>query len=291
MRRSEIIAKFYELSEGEEISDITERLLQSPDISQKHKDALISLGKRVYIFTYPSDGLKIKAFISFVPDGSPRPLILQMRGGNKLFGLMNPANELSLFNDYPVICTSLRGGVSEGEDEFGGADVNDIQNLVDYLPVLEKKIQHPLQNQKLYIVAYSRGGMEMFLALARFPVLQKRVSKIVALSGLLDLRMTLSDRRDMNDMFVREFGLNNHNYEEWISHRDPLMTADKIRFDLPILIVQGTNDIRVPLEAGYHMVQALQEKNCTVTYWELEGNHCLRNRSDTISLIFNWLEN
>ncbi len=60
-----------------------------------------------------------------------------MRGGNRMFGLMHPA--YASIKNYTVLTTTYRGGVSEGTDEFGGNEVNDVVNLVKYLPVIEEK--------------------------------------------------------------------------------------------------------------------------------------------------------
>ena len=138
----------------------------------------------------------------------------------------------------------------------------------------------------------SRGGMQMFLALARFPDLQTRFSKIVSLSGALDMRQCIASRSDMEEMFVEEFGLKKGiNEEEWINKRDPILTASQMNPELPILIIQGTDDNRVTLEDGYHMVKELQANGNNVTYWEIEGGkHCLLNISDRTELILRWLE-
>lgn len=285
------IAKLYDLPPGQNFLDITERLLESSYVFQPYKDAIISSGRHVILFTYPSDGLQIKAFISYVPDAENPPLILEFRGGNKDFGLLNPANDLSTFRDCTVLSTTLRGGVSEGEDEYGGADVNDVNNLINYIPELDQKLSLHLQNQKMAMISYSRGAMEMFLALARFPELQNRVDKVVSISGTLDMRFNISDRPDMQEMFTEEFGLNESNYEEWTNLRDPLLAAANIRPDLPVLIVQGTADIRVALDEGLHMVNALNAQGVPVTYWEFEGgSHSLRNSPEYLELVFDWLK-
>jgi len=61
--------------------------------------------------------------------------------------------------------------------------------------------------------------------------------------------------------------------------------------ELPILIIQGTNDDRVSLEEGYAMVDKLQSAGSKVTYWEIKGGrHCLNNVTNRTRLILNWLE-
>lgn len=285
-------AKFYEMPADVESKDITDDLLQSPYVKDAQKKSIQHLNRRIFVFIYPSDGFKIKGLVSFVPDPQNHPLLVFLRGGNRIFGILNPGSDLMCFDQYTVISTMYRGGVSEGEDEFGGNDVNDVKNLIQFIPELESKLNLNFQNKKAYLLGRSRGGMQMFLALARFPDLQNRFSKIVSLSGMLDMRQCIASRSDMEEMFIKDFGLEKGlNEEEWINKRDPLLTVDHIQSQLPILIIQATDDNRVSLEQGYHMVSKLQMAGKNVTYWEIEGaKHCLSNIEERVDLILQWLE-
>lgn len=290
--RSLQIAKFYELPAGQDLKEITAELLESPLISEMSKDNIRAFDRRIFLFSYPSDGLQIKGIVSFVPNPQDQPMLVVLRGGNRIFGLLNPASDLICAGQYTVLATAYRGGVSEGVDEFGGRDVNDVKQLMDYLPELEQKLHLSLQNENMFLLGGSRGGMEMFLTLGRFPELQNRFKKVVSLSGLLDMQACIAGRRDMKEMFIADFGLiENVNEELWMAERNPILTADKMRTDLPILIIQGTQDNRVGLEEGYHMVSQLQAHGCAVTYWEIEGaEHCLINIDDRVPQILQWLE-
>ncbi len=284
-------AQFYALTEGVHLKEITAELLSSAFIKEGQKQILRKLNRRVFVFTYPSDGLKIKGLISFVSEPQHNPTLLFLRGGNRTFGITNPASDLMSVGDYTVITTTYRGGVSEGHDEFGGRDVDDVKNLILFLPELAKQLDLPFKQEKMFLLGRSRGGMEMFLTLARFPELQARFAKIVSLSGLLDLRETIAKRPDMKQMFIDDFGLVvGSNEEQWISWRDPQLTASKIDPTLPILIIQGTDDNRVSLAEGYHMVSQLQSHGCHVSYLEIKGaDHCLANQDNYVALILDWL--
>lgn len=284
-------AKFYEMPSDVDLKDITDELLQSPYVKDAQKSSIQKFNRRVIVFTYPSDGLKIKGFISFVPDPQNHPLLVFLRGGNRMFAIPNPGGDLFYFEQYTVISTTYRGGVSEGEDEYGGSDVNDVKNLIDFIPELESKLHLNFQEQKKYVLGSSRGAMQMFLAFARFPALQDYFSKIVSLTGLLDMRECIASRADMEEMFINEFGLvKGVNEEEWMDHRDPLLTVDLIQPQLPILIIQATDDNRVSLAEGYNMLSKLQMAGKNVTYWEIEGaKHCLHTTEERSELIFNWL--
>ena len=137
---------------GVEIRDITEELLKSPYVKDPQKQSIQSSKRRILVFIYPSDGFKIKGLISFVPNPQNNPLLVVLRGGNKMFGILNPGSDLVCPEDYTVISTMYRGGVSEGVDEFGGDDVNDVKNLMNFIPELENKIGINIQNQKAFLL-------------------------------------------------------------------------------------------------------------------------------------------
>ncbi len=209
-----------------------------------------------------------------------------------MFGLFSPGVDLANYKNYTVISTTYRGGVSEGKDEFGGAEVADIKNLFDFIPEIEKQLHIEFKPNKTYMLGCSRGGFEMFLALARFPELQYKVDKVVALSSVLDLRQLMKDRPDMKEMFIKEFGLvEGHHGEQWINFRDPILKIPQIKKTLPILLMQGSSDIRVNSAEGYHVLSKLEENGSSVTYWEIENaDHCLYDLKDRMKLISSWLE-
>lgn len=272
-------ATLYELPPGEDLYEITDKILKHELVSEEQKELIASSGRRMFLFTYPSDGLHIKGVISFIPDPENHPLLVVLRGGNKTFGVINPGGKIMTPEYYSVITTTYRDGFSEGKDEFGGADVDDVKNLIDFIPTLEERLNHKFQNQNKYLLGLSRGGMEMFLALSRFPELQTYFNKAISLSGMLDMRDWIMSREDIKQMFIDSFGLiEGENEELWINERDPLLAAEYINHDLPILIIQGKDDLRVRLEIGYHMVEKLQSQGNKAEYLEFDNaDHCLYN--------------
>jgi len=287
-----IAAQFYTLGTGEELKEITQAILDSPDTKEPIKQAIASTGRRFFLFHYPSDGYQVKGTISFVPNGEKHNLLILLRGGTGVFGLMHPATDFTCTRDYTVIATAYRGGVSEGIDEFGGDEVSDVPNLLSFFPTLGEKLGVDFQPKNTYLLGGSRGGMEMFLALARFPKLQQQITKAASLSGLLDLEECMLYREGMKNMFVREFGLIlDKNKEEWVHRRNPIDTAAHLRKDLPFLIVQGSDDLRVHVNEGRNMVRALQSQGNQIDYWEIEGaDHCLSNQSNRMERIAEWFE-
>lgn len=292
LEQSHEIAHFYELPEGVDVLDITKRIFDSSLVPEARKQIIRESGRRIILFTYPSDGLKVKGLLSVVPNPAEQPLLIYLRGGNRIFGLTNPGADFMCADSYTVIAPTYRGGVSEGVDEYGGNDVNDIKNLMDFLPHLEKKLKLSFQNGRKYMVGVSRGGMQMFLALSRFPELQLQLTKIVSLSGVLDIREFMATRPDVKGELMKDFGLaDDINEPEWLDQRDALLTAPKMCSQLPIIILQGTEDNRVGLTQGQKMIKQLKDNGKHVFYLEIEGgDHCLSNHKDRVRLVLDLLE-
>lgn len=284
-------AKIYALAPGETLKDITQMLMEHPNTSDQVKHAITQKHHRYYVFSYPSDGLSIKGYVS-LPENtlSPLPLIIVLRGGQRFTGLPFP-RELTTQDGYAVVCTTNRGAVSEGEDEYGGNDVNDVKNLIDFLPTLEDKLHIQFHPTDKYMIGLSRGGMQMFLALERYPELQQKIKKIVSLSGLLNIAKALQARPNFKEMLVKEFGLpEDEGAQEWILNRQPMHSVSKLSKHLSIMIAQGTQDDRVCLIEGYDMLQALHDAGHEVTYVEIEGgDHLLANTPDFTPMLMDWL--
>lgn len=287
---SQLIAKLYDLKPSESLRDITEEVYSYPETKQHSKEAIRQFNRKIYLFEYPSDGLKVKGFISFTHSKEKQPLLILLRGGNREWGLINPGIDFAVYENMTVLSTTYRGGVSEGSDEFGGDDVNDVKNLVEFIPTLQNNLSFP-SIEKMFMLGMSRGGMEMFLTLARYPSIQKSIDKIVSLSGLLNLELQIQHRHDMKEMFIKDFGLIEGHENSWINKRNPILMASFIDKSLPILIVQGTLDNRVSLEEGRIMTKTLQKHGNRVSYMELEGDHCLKSLQNRTNLVFDWLVN
>jgi dipeptidyl aminopeptidase/acylaminoacyl peptidase len=287
-----IAQQYYSLEEGQDLKEITSIILSSDRTDDALRQLIMRTGRRFFLFEYPSDGFKVKGSISFISDPSEKSLLIFLRGGNRIFGLMPPANDFTCMRDYTVISTTYRGGVSEGKDEFGGDDVDDVYNLFKYLPTLQQKLGIQMFPKKIFMLGRSRGAMEMFLALGKWPSLQNQMTKVASLSGLLDIRECMRSREDMRQMFIEDFGMiPGKNEEGWIKKRNPINVVPNLRKDLPILIIQGTKDTRVTLNQGYHMVKQLKETGHLVDYLEVSGGeHSLIHHPTRTALIGDWFE-
>ena len=282
-------ARFYDLNPDEELKEITDQVLASEMVDEKIRRVIRDYKRRVYIFNYLSDGHRIRGFINYAPKQGNK-LVVLLRGGNRNFAIPHPSGSLT-YKDYTIVGTLYRGGLSEGEDEFGGADVADVKSLVDFIPELSKQLGEDFAAKDKYLLGGSRGGMQMFLVLSRYPELQNIFQKAVALSGLHCIEQIAKERQDMREMFEEDFGLTQENSNEWFAKRSPILAVANIKKSLPILIIEGTEDIRQSKMLGQEMVNALEQNGNNVTYSRIEGaSHYLIDREDTMEVIAEWLE-
>ena len=289
-KRGQDTAKLYVLDANETLKDITQKLYENTNTSDAVKECIQKEKRKFYLFSYDSDGFAVKGYLSLPTDTAPPlPLLILLRGGNREFGLPYP-RELSIQPGYALITTTYRGGVSEGKDEFGGEDVNDVKNLVEYLPTLEKKLNIAFHPENKYMIGINRGGMQLFLALGRYPILQQKIKKAVSISGLLDLALAIEDRADFKAFLTESFGYSSDEKgRAWIAKRQPLNYVSHIK-NIPILIAQGTKDTRVCLKEGYNFLEALQAHGHKATYVEIEGgDHVLVNTPDFLPVLMDWL--
>jgi dipeptidyl aminopeptidase/acylaminoacyl peptidase len=188
---------------------------------------------------YMSDGLKVVGFIWKPKDtaGKKLPLIIYNRGGNREFGKLSAWTEAGFYdyltNGFVVIGSQYRGNDGgEGKEEFGGAEINDVLNLVP----LAKSLGYVDMNN-LFLFGWSRGGMMSLLALKN-----KLQVNAVAIGGpAVNLKEL---RQSMIEQVYKEVIPNfDQRGEEAMRERSAVYWPEKI--NAPLLILQGGADWRV----------------------------------------------
>lgn len=224
---------------------------QTPIIISQTKveseEATSQEGVEFFEITYWSDRLKIEAFAAIPKKEGKYPAIVFNRGGNRSFGA------LSLYGGnrtYPAVygfgplakagyvvigCNYRGGGNSEGEDEFGGKDINDVLNLIEAIKEIPKA-----DASKIGMYGWSRGGMMTYLALTKTDKI-----KAAAVGGASS-DITIIDRPKMETNVYAELIPNYwENKEVELKKRSAVFWADKFPKDVPLLIMHGSSDWRV----------------------------------------------
>jgi dipeptidyl aminopeptidase/acylaminoacyl peptidase len=265
--------------------DILERAVLATD-----KDAPF-VAERV---VYESDGLRIVGFLAY-PKGAPAgaarlPCVLWNRGGNREFGANTPENfqaRARRITDwgYVLFASNYRGSPgSEGSDEFGGADVDDVTNAIrvfDQLAFADR--------DRIGMWGHSRGGMMTYLALTR----TDRIRAAVIGAGSADMARWIVLRPEMETEVAAQ------TIPDWTTQREKAIAArsairfvDRLPSSVPILLVHGTADWRVDPRDSMDMAQALFATRRPFRLLLVEGaDHLITERRDEYFLAArSWLD-
>lgn len=212
---------------------------------------------KLYKLWYLSDGLKVNGYIIRPKEQGNYPTIIFNRGGNRDFGKFKAAH-IAFFlgklasEGYVVIASNYRGdGESEGQDEFGGADVNDVINLLDVLPSLDG-----VDTSRIGMYGWSRGGMMTYIALTK----TDRIKAAVVGGGVSDQFKTIEDRPGMEGVLQELVPNYENNKQDELEKRSAVYWADKFSKEVPILILHGNSDWRVKANQAYSIAQKLDEQ-------------------------------
>lgn len=192
--------------------------------------------------TYRSDGLRIQGFLVKPRAPGPWPCVIYNRGGNRDFAPVDDAVVVGLLCriaswGYVVAASQYRGWAdNEGRDEYGGADVDDVLNL---LPLLDG--DRSADASRIGMYGASRGGMMTCLALAR----TERIRAAVLRCGVTDLTGWRRERGDMDEVFRELIPGYDPDDDAALRARSPVFWVERLCRSTPILLLQGNADWRV----------------------------------------------
>lgn len=245
-------------------------------------------GLSVYDITYHSfDNTLVKGFLIQPKDTKKKyPVIIYNRGGNAAFGMVQDSFIMMFLSKiaaqgYIIIGSQLRGSEgSEGNDEFGGKDVNDVLYLFKIIGELKNA-----DTNKIAQIGWSRGGV------TNFQVLKKtdRIKTTITIAGPGDL---MQSREKMFEVYKERIPGFQKDSVAVLKQRSPLFQLDSIKNKkASLLFIQGDKDIHVAPENSkqlYAKAQALDIKSNLVVY--PGEDHSLKDVwPDLIDRIHKWL--
>lgn len=244
--------------------------------------------------TYVSDGLKVKGYIAIPKQVNNHekklPCIIYNRGGNREFGAISDQGAVTVLGQlaswgYVVIASQYRGNSgSEGREQFGGADVNDVLNLI---PVLEKIPQ--ADATRIGMLGWSRGGMMTYLALTR----TNRLSAAIVGSGIADLFDGAKQRPEMEThVYSQLIPDYEKNKDVELKARSAIFWPEKLNKNTPILLLHGSADWRVNPAQALIMANKLYETQHPFRFIFFEGgDHGVsEHRKEANRQIRNWFD-
>jgi dipeptidyl aminopeptidase/acylaminoacyl peptidase len=235
---------------------------------------------------YVSDGLEVMAYL-YRPvklEGQHLPAIIYNRGGylaEDQGWLFAPFFHRLACAGFVIIAPQLRESVgSAGRDEIGGADVNDIFNLLPLIPSLNY-----VDMTNLFMYGESRGGMMTYQAIRDgFPLRAAAV-----FGAFTSLEALMAERPEMYQPLIQRVW---PNYEEQkaeiVRRRSAVQWAAQI--DVPILIMHGGADWSVNPRQSLLLAQKLQEagKIYSLIIYAEDGHILANNEIDRDQRAIAW---
>ena len=264
------IVEFKQIIFNEKYPENIQKLVKNkPDIQvisiiYKSKDLLI------HGFIYKKINLKENS-----------PVVIYCRGGNNnktmKIGEIVPGSVFNkpIFNmiqkNIIVFVSNLRGSSrSQGEDEFGGKDVDDIINLY---PIIKK---YKISNEnKISLFGWSRGCTSALLVSKKV----KWIKSIILISGNYDYSIDKKFRPNYHKKLIEYFKLSEDDFQKlsainWVNEIP----------NVPILLLHGNNDDAVSVVNSLKLaIHLFHHKISYKLVVYQDGDHSLRKYIDQVN--------
>jgi len=240
---------------------------------------------------YMSDGFRVKAFLAYPEKPGTYPVIIYNRGGNREFGKISPKRVADVLGriaawGYIVAGSQYRGvDGGDGQEEFGGADLNDVMNLISMLHAIPQA-----DVTKIGMYGRSRGGMMTYLTMTQ----TDKIKAAVVVGGVTDLQLMNDSRKGIMEHYVYSQLIPGYwqNKDSLLWERSAINKVDKMSKKTPFLIMHGTADWRVLPEESYQMANAFQKEKIPYRLVMFEGaDHGLTEfNKEAYGMIRTWFD-
>ncbi len=267
---------------------------------EKYKKINMSKVEKRYVTT--TDGQKMLEWIIYPPDFDPKkkyPTILYCQGGPQSgltqFYSFRWNFQLMAANGYIIVAPNRRGmpghGVKWNEQistDYGG------QNMQDYLTAIDEFTKEPYCDKtRLGCIGASYGGYSAYYLAG---IHNKRFKTFISHDGIFDWRAMYGTTEEMWfvnwDLGGNYWDKNNAKAQKTYNEFNPVNLVDK--WDAPILIIQGGQDYRVPIEQGLGAFQAAQLRGIKskMLYFPNENHWVLKDQNGLVwqREFYKWLK-
>ena len=236
------------------------------------------------LITYKSfDNLEVPAFIYAKKSKEPLPVIIYIHGGPESQSRPSFSSTFQLWIDQlgaAVIAPNVRGSNGYGKTYVGldngfnrENSVKDIGALLDWI-----EQQPNLDSSRVVVYGGSYGGYMVLASAVHYSDRLKAAVDIVGISNFVTFLTNTQDyRRDLRRV---EYGdERDPKMREFLEQISPNNNVEKIA--VPMFVVQGQNDPRVPVTEAEQIVASLRDANKTVWYMNaLNEGHGYRKKEN-----------
>ncbi|MEQ8471098.1 MAG: prolyl oligopeptidase family serine peptidase [Marinoscillum sp.] len=246
----------------------------------------------IFSLIYDSDGLMVTGLLvkpKAVHENTP--VIVYNRGGNQEMGRLLVEHAVEIFaplaaEGFIVAASNYRGNSgSEGQEQFGGEDVNDVLNLIEAVGQIPEA-----DISRVGMLGLSRGGMMTYLALKNDS--EKRIKAVANLGGITDLAYTIEHHPEIGEVCEWLIPDYTGNEKKELEKRSAIKWVDQLPTDVPILILHGTADQSV----DYGQIPVFTE--CLTNYgiphkaviYQGDNHGCVAHRQEVMTNLKEWFK-
>lgn len=213
------------------------------------------------------------------------PLIIFNRGGNNDFGAISDEMLKYIFSmyaeeDYVVLASQYRGTHTEGKDEFGGSDINDVSSLIDIAYNLKY-----IDTDRIYMLGFSRGSI-MTLQMLKD---RDDIKAAATIGTISDLQKTYASREyAMKSVLIDCIGGNPEKIPSEYKRRSAINWVQEI--DTPLLILHGENDKRVSVTQAIDFKEELDrlDKTSKLIIYDNDDHSLEVNYFEAVHEVLTW---
>lgn len=239
--------------------------------------------------TYSSDGLKVTGIMAAPVNllHEAHPILIYNRGGSREYGkltLLSAMRSMVPFakKGYLVFASNYRGNDGgEGQEEFGGNELNDIFNLLDIAK------SHPaFDGRNVYMLGHSRGGMMTYLAMRR----GVKINAAISIAGIADARVMVQSPLMVEHVMVPLIPHYKERGGQALIDRSALCWPQDLK--QPLLLLHGTGDKDVPYSQSVELAEKLREldRTCSLHLYEGGSHALIRFWDDVLARCNEWME-
>ncbi|GAA4281944.1 S9 family peptidase [Gaetbulibacter aestuarii] len=196
----------------------------------------------------------------------PYPVIINIHGGpESQWGPMRDEEDiLDLNRGFAVLKPNVRGSTGYGNTftdlDNGMLRENSVKDIGELLDWITK--QPDLDSKNIFVRGGSYGG---YMSLASAMYYSDRIAGVIDMVGISNF-VTMMENENKVDRSYEYGDINNPKMRAFLDSISPSNNVNKIK--VPVMIIQGKNDPRVPVEQSRLMIDKLKENGNVVWYME-----------------------
>ena len=236
-----------------------------------------------YDISYQSDSLPIKGMMIIPKKDEIYPVVIFNRGGNRNFSPLNIGTLILYSSKLAAQGYIVLGSNYREQDEFGGADINDVLNLMETAKEIETA-----DTNNIGMLGWSRGGIMTYLALKY----SDKIKTAIIGSSPVDLFSTITERPEMENNPISECIPDYwQNKKEELEKRSAIYWFNELNKNSSLLILCGTKDKQVNYKQAERMAEKLSSINYNYELKEYDTDHFFADKKKELNeTIINWFD-